>query len=95
MTISAMEIRPREAPDRLLARYHAVDGLIDRALAAIARHDVAEAVLVSYAVMAKCHVLDERLGLVDLRDGGGRPRPPKAFQMPVPTSASRRRRSRR
>jgi len=92
MTIAAREIGLRQSDEHLLARYADLDALCTRAITACEAGDVAEACLVSYAVVTKLHVLDEKLGLVNLRDAGGRAQPPGLFDRDAAAPTSRRRR---
>jgi hypothetical protein len=75
-----LELRPREPWPALAERYRLLDGLIASALDALATGDRETGLILAAGAVAKTHVLDERLGLQNLRDDGGQGRPPGLFR---------------
>jgi hypothetical protein len=88
-----LELRPREPWPAIMDRYAELDRLLVAALDAIATGDRDRALILAAGVVGKCITLDDRLGLVNLRDDGGRGRPPGVFRDLEP-AGSRSRRSR-
>ena len=87
MILATRQSQAPETPDRLLVHYGHLNELIDRALAAIVTQDISGNLILAAAVVAKTHVLDAKLGLIEVTDLGGQARPPEIFD-PASSSAS-------
>jgi len=71
-------LRLQEPLDHVLGRYTVINGLIEGALARLAAGDRDSALILAAGVVAKTHVLDGKLGLVNVHDAGGQDRPPSS-----------------
>jgi hypothetical protein len=86
-------VRLQEPLDQVLVRYQDLDTLIAKALASIAAGDRGQALILAAGVVGKCITLDSKLGIIDVRDGGGQDRPPGIFNPRSPATSRRRRRT--